>query len=149
SKSPIPPSEMVSPQGNPFGRMPCRQGRLSACHAFLHSLCSSGNSPCRPHGSPSVPGAIRLAVDPDGAGRRCVHHVFGFIHFREIKPNRSILTSWLKPLDAGSQGWTVAEWFGRRQKGGPKGKWTRKPDAEARSFDALKAPLTLTELVSI
>src|SRR5690349_3948575 len=27
---------MVSPQGNPFGKMPCRQGRLSVCRAFLH-----------------------------------------------------------------------------------------------------------------
>ena len=41
------------------------------------------------------------------------------------------------------------EWFSRRQKGRPKGKWRRKPDAEARSFDALKPPLTLTDLVSI
>jgi hypothetical protein len=41
------------------------------------------------------------------------------------------------------------EWFSRQQKGRPKGKWRRKPDAEAQSFDALKPPLTLTDLVSI
>jgi hypothetical protein len=41
------------------------------------------------------------------------------------------------------------EWFNARQEGRPKGKWSRKPDAEAESFDALKPPLTLTDLVSI
>jgi hypothetical protein len=41
------------------------------------------------------------------------------------------------------------EWFRRRQKGRPKGKWTRKPDAEAPSFEALKPPLTLTDVVAI
>jgi hypothetical protein len=41
------------------------------------------------------------------------------------------------------------EWFRRPQKGRPKGKWTRKPDAEAPTFDALKPPLTLTDVVSI
>jgi hypothetical protein len=56
------------------------------------------------------------------------------------------------------------EWFSRRQKGRSEGKWTRKPDAEAlsaaeaeeteemkalRRFDALRPPLTLTDLVSI
>ena len=41
------------------------------------------------------------------------------------------------------------EWFSRRQQGRPIGKWTRKPDAEAPLFEALKAPLTLTDLVSI
>jgi hypothetical protein len=41
------------------------------------------------------------------------------------------------------------EWFSGQQKGRPKGKWRRKPDAEAQSFDALKPPMTLTDLVSI
>ena len=43
-----------------------------------------------------------------------------------------------------------AKWFSpRRQAGRSKGKWTRKPDADARSFQDLKPPLTLTNLVSI
>ena len=41
------------------------------------------------------------------------------------------------------------EWFGRRHKGRPTGKWTRMPNAEAPSFEALKPPLTVTDLVSI
>jgi hypothetical protein len=39
--------------------------------------------------------------------------------------------------------------FAPRRAGRPKGKWTRKPDAKARSFEALKPRLTLTDLVSI
>jgi hypothetical protein len=43
-----------------------------------------------------------------------------------------------------------AKWFSpRRQAGRSKGKWTRKPDADARSFQDLKPRLTLTNLVSI
>jgi hypothetical protein len=41
-------------------------------------------------------------------GRRCVHPVSGFIHFRQIKPNRSILAGGREPLDAESQGWAIA-----------------------------------------
>src|SRR5262249_43002622 len=37
-----------------------------------------------------------------------LHRVFGFIHLREIKPNRSILTSRREPLDTQSQGWAIA-----------------------------------------
>jgi hypothetical protein len=37
-----------------------------------------------------------------------VHRVSGFMHFWEIKPNGSILTSRRKPLDAESQGWAIA-----------------------------------------
>jgi len=53
-----PPSEMVSPQGNPFGKMPCRQGRLNVCHAFCIHCAQAATAPGRPHGSPSAPGAV-------------------------------------------------------------------------------------------
>jgi hypothetical protein len=41
------------------------------------------------------------------------------------------------------------EWFSGRQEGRPKGKWSRKPDAKAPSFEDLKPPLTLTDVVAI
>jgi hypothetical protein len=42
---PFPLSEMVSPQGNPFGEMPCGQGRLDACHAFFPSTVLKRQQP--------------------------------------------------------------------------------------------------------
>jgi hypothetical protein len=44
---------------------------------------------------------------------------------------------------------TKEKLFARRRAGRPKGKWTRKPDTQARSFEDLKPQLTLTVLVSI
>jgi hypothetical protein len=44
---------------------------------------------------------------------------------------------------------TKEKLFAPRRAGRPEGKWTRKPDTQARSFEALKPQLTLTDVVSI